>query len=123
MTSYTRRTSVVKKLPARFELIKTEQRPRRRAHVGVVHTTRADALPRETVVRRRNVPRQQVIRNAIFQNPGRRSPPSMVFHHDTAGPCRSRRIRREVLLAHGKVNKPGGAPGPYKHTPNSKVKC
>lgn len=36
-------------------------------------------------------------------------------------PCELKRMRRAVLLAAGKVNKPGGAPGPYK--PRDGVKC
>lgn len=28
--------------------------------------------------------------------------------------CRQRAVRRQVLLANGKVSRPGGAPGPYK---------
>lgn len=36
-------------------------------------------------------------------------------------PCDRRAERRAVLLAIGKVNKPGGAPGPYKTGP--RLKC
>lgn len=36
-------------------------------------------------------------------------------------PCQAKAQRRAVLLAHGKVQKPGGAPGPYK--PRTGVKC
>ena len=35
-------------------------------------------------------------------------------------PCEKRKERRSVLLAKGKVNRPGGAPGPYK--PRSKIR-
>lgn len=38
-------------------------------------------------------------------------------------PCRRRQQRRAVLLAKGRVNKPGGAPGPYKRTATSKDPC
>lgn len=38
-------------------------------------------------------------------------------------PCRRRQQRRAVLLAIGRVNKPGGAPGPYRRTATSKDPC
>lgn len=41
----------------------------------------------------------------------------------TDSPCNRRAKRRAVLLAKGRVNKPGGAPGPYRRTPLSKDTC
>lgn len=38
-------------------------------------------------------------------------------------PCGRRARRKAVLLAIGKVNKPGGAPGPYRRTTISKDPC
>lgn len=38
-------------------------------------------------------------------------------------PCSRRKQRRAVLLAIGQVNKPGGAPGPYRRRTSSNDPC
>lgn len=38
-------------------------------------------------------------------------------------PCSSRARRKAVLLSLGKVQRSGGAPGPYKRNEHSKEKC